>query len=216
MEQPRTAPPAPPGAPGGGRSERPLGRGIEDVARVFLSQEPETRAGAPGAGRGEARPLPKEANGQSALLLRPAPATREQVAAAIREFDSALEDGLRALDAEVPCPPCGEIDLLAVDRANQLVVVDFDIHAGDDLLVRGLGHADWAIANVPNLRRMYRGQAINFSLEPRLLLVAPGFSPRVVRAASQVTRVRIDWVRYHFLQAPGHHGVFFERLVSGT
>jgi hypothetical protein len=212
MEQPKAAPP--PGAAGAGRPERPLGRGIEDVARVFLSQEPEARATTHAGARGEARPLPKEANGQGALLLRPAPATRDQVAAAIREFDSALEDGLRALDAEVPCPPCGEIDLLAVDRANQLTIVDFDTAAGDDLLVRGLGHADWVVANVPNLRRMFRGQAINFSLEPRLLLLAPQFSPLVRRAARQATRLRIDWVRYHFLETPGKPGVFFERLAD--
>jgi hypothetical protein len=209
MEQPK---PVGPSLPGAGRPERPLGRGLEDVARVFLS-EPE-RAADPGAGRRPARPLPREESAPGALLLRPTQATREQVAAALKEFEGALEDGLRTIDAEIPCPPWGQIDLLAVDRANQLTIVDFETSATDELLIRGLGHVDWVVANVPNLRRMFRGQAINFSLEPRLMLLAPRFSSRVSRAARQLAHLQIAWVRYHFVETPSRPGIFFEHLES--
>jgi hypothetical protein len=80
--------------------------------------------------------------------------------------------------------------------------------------MRGLGHFDWVVRNVPNVRRMFRGQAINFSLQPRLFLLAPQFSTRVRRAARQITGLRIDWVRYHFLETPGRAGIFFERLST--
>jgi hypothetical protein len=102
---------------------------------------------------------------------------REQVAAALNEFAGALEEGLRAIEAEIPCPPCGEIDLLAIDRAGQLTAIDFDTTANDELLLRGLSHFDWLVGNLTNVRRMLRGQAINFSLEPRLFLVAPSSRP---------------------------------------
>lgn len=212
MEQPK---PAGPSAPGTGRSDRPLGRGLEDVAHVFLSPEAEERGTDPTGGRRPGRPLPREEAVPSALLLRPAAqVTRQQVAAALKEFEGALEEGLRELDAEVPCAPCGEIDLLAVDRGNQLTIIDFDTTSSDELLIRGLGQVDWVVANVPNLRRMYRGQAINFSLPPRLFLLAPQFSSRVRRAACQITRLQIDWVRYHFVETPGRAGIFFERLST--
>jgi hypothetical protein len=121
---------------------------------------------------------------------------------------------LRGIDFEVPCAPCGEIDLIAIDRANQLTIIDFDTTANDELLLRGLSHFDWAVGNLPNVRRMYRGQAINFSQEPRLFLLAPQFSSRVRRVARQIPRPRIDWVRYHFVETPGRPGIFFEPLAA--
>ncbi|MGH7630107.1 MAG: hypothetical protein ACREOF_12150 [Gemmatimonadales bacterium] len=130
------------------------------------------------------------------------------------EFVAALEDGLREIDAGLACAPCGEIDLLALDRANQLTIIDFDTTSSDELLIRGLGHVDWVVRNVPNVRRMYRGQAINFSLQPRLVLLAPQFSPTVRCAARPITQLQIDWVRYHFVETPGRAGIFFERLSA--
>lgn len=210
MEQPR---PAGAGAPGVGPADRPLGRGLEQVARVFLSQEAAERQTDPGAARRPERPLPREESATSALMLRPvAHVTQEQVAAALKEFAGALEEGLRVIDSGIPCAPCGEIDLLAVDRANRLTIIDFDTTASDELLLRGLGHFDWVAENVPNLRRMLRGQAINFSVQPRLVLLAPQFSSRVRCAARQIGRPQIDWVRYHLLETPARPGIFFERL----
>jgi hypothetical protein len=189
-------------------SDRPLGRGLEDISRVFLSQPGET------SGR-LARPLPREESGSSTVLLRPAAqVTREQVAAALREFEGALEEGLQCIDSEVSCGPCGEIDLLAVDRASRLTIVDFDTCPTDELLVRGLGHVDWVAGNAPNLRRMFRGVAINFSLPPRLFLLAPQFSARVRCAARQITGLQISWIRYQVVETPDRAGILFEPLAA--
>jgi hypothetical protein len=202
-------------APGVGRPDRPLGRGLEDVSHVFLSQKADEEAVGPGEGWRAERPFPHDPPAMSALLLRPAPhVSREQVAAALREFEGALEEGLRGIDAEIPCAPSDSIDLLAIDRANQLTIIDFDTTSSDELLIRGLGHFDWVVQNVPNVRRMFRGQAINFSRQPRLFLVAPQFSSRVRRVARQITCLQIDWVRYHFVETPGRPGIFFERLPA--
>jgi hypothetical protein len=140
--------------------------------------------------------------------------TREQVGAALREYLGALEEGLKGIDASIPCAPCGEIDLLAIDRASQLTIVDFETTADDELLVRGLGHVDWVVRNVPNLRRMLRGQPINFSLPPRLFLLAPQFSPRVRCAARQITSLQVNPVRYHLVDAPGTAGILFEAVSA--
>jgi hypothetical protein len=202
------------GAAGVGRSDRPLGRGLEDVSHVFLSPKTDEGGTDPsGAWRPE-RPIPREESAPSTLLLRPAAqVTREQIAAALKEFGGALEEGLRGIDAEISCAPYGEIDLLAIDRANQLTIIDFETTSSDELLMRGLGHFDWVVRNLLNLRRMFRGQAINFSLEPRLFLLAPQFSSRVSCVARQLPRPRIDWVRYHFVETPGRPGIFFEPLA---
>jgi hypothetical protein len=212
MEQPK---PRDPGTPGASRSDRPLGRGLEEVSHVFLSQRAERGSSDSGGGWQAERPFPREEPASSALLLRPAvQVTAEQVAAALREFLSALEEGLRGIDADLPCGPCGKIDFLAIDRASQITIIDFDTTSSDELLLRGLDHFDWVVGNLPNLRRMFRGQAINYSLEPRLFLVAPQFSPRLRRVASRIPRPRIDWVRYQLVETPGRPGIFFEALPA--
>lgn len=130
------------------------------------------------------------------------------------EFDGALEEGLRAFDANIPCHPCGEIGLLAVDRASQLTIIDFEMTFDDGLLLRGIGHFDWVVRNMPNVQRMYREQAVNFSLPPRLFLLAPQFSPLLRSVARQITRPQIHWVRYHTVNASGGPGILFEPVVD--
>jgi hypothetical protein len=202
-------------APDVGRSDRPLGRGLEDVSHVFLSPRADEGGIDPSGGRRSERPLPREQTASSAVLLRPAAhVTREQVAAALKEFEGAIEAGLTGIDAGVPCAPYGEIDFLAVDRASQLTIIDFDTTSSDDLLIRGLGHFDWVVRNIPNLRRMFRGQAINFSLQPRVVLLTPQFSARMICVARQITRPPIYLVRYHFVETPGRAGIFFEPVSA--
>ena len=191
-----------------GRPDRPLGRGLEDVSRVFLSQ--------PGEARGRpVRPLAREGAASGAVLLRPAAGfTRPQVAAILREFEGALEEGLRFVDAELVCGACGEIDLLAVDRTSRLAIVDFETAASDELLVRGLAHADWAAASISSLRRMLRGVAVNYTLPPRLLLLAPQFSARMRCAARQVGGIEIACLRYQVVELPGRTGILFEPVAA--
>src|SRR5262249_28878783 len=130
-----------------------------------------------------------------------------------KEFAGALEDGLKAIDANIPCYPCGEIDLLGMSRAGQLTIIDAETAANDSLLLRAMGHFDWVVRNMPNLRRMYREHAINFSLAPRLVLLAPQFSPLLQRAAHQITNPQIQWIRYHAVDAAGGPGILFESVV---
>jgi hypothetical protein len=214
MEQPR---PESVGAPGAGPSDRPLGRGLEQVSRVFLTQQPPERFIGPGTDRPPSRPRGEAEPAAAPVLLRPAARlARPDVAAAMKEHLSALEAGLKLIDGGIPCAPCGEIDFLAVDRTNQLAVIDFETGETDELLIRGLGHSDWIVGNVPNLRRMFRGNAINFSLPPRLFLLAPEFSSRVRCAARQVVSPEIEWIRYQLLEMAGGTGIFFERLPGAS
>jgi len=195
--------------------DRPLGRGLEQVSHLFLSQRAEQTGAEPAGSWRPERPAPRQEPAPDAVLLRAAASvTREQLAAALKSMDGALESGLRVIDFEIPCAPCGEIDLLAVDRTNQLAIIDFELNAGDEILTRGLGHFDWMVANLPNVRRMFRGQAINFSLEPRLFLLAPQFSSRLRCAARQIQRPRIDWVRYTGVDVGGQPRILLEAVPA--
>ncbi len=196
----------------GDQPPRALGRGLEDLSHLFLARRPEkkpdvvpTPAPTPDAGRAST------AERAGMMLLRPAsPLTKSQVIAVLREPWDAIEERLRAVDSSVPCSPCGVIDVLAVDAASRLVVIDVDAFAGDGLLLRGLSHTEWLVRNAPNVRRTYPGWTIDFAAPPRLILVAPRFSAAVTHAVAQISEPEIACVRYRSLDVSGWTGVFFE------
>jgi hypothetical protein len=124
-----------------------------------------------------------------------------------------LEEGMKVIDANLPCETPGDIELLALDSANQLAVIEVDDKPNECLLFRGMAHMDWVVANIPLLRRMYQGQVINFSLQPRLFLVAPDFSPLFRCAIRQIRALQIHCVKYHAVDLAGSAGIFCERLT---
>lgn len=195
---------------GSSRPDRALGRGLEDVSHLFLSQTKD-----PGAARVHERdpraaPEPQAATA-SLVLLRPVRAiTRERLGAALLEFAGALEGGLRVIDSDLPTDQHGDIDMLAVDSAHRLALIDFETTADDGLLLRGIGHIDWATRNVGSLPRMYPREAIDFSAVPRLFLVAPEFSARLQSAAGHLAGPRVHCVRFHLFETPAGTGIAFE------
>src|SRR5262245_4311993 len=110
------------------REERPLGRGLEDISRLFLSTKTNDggAADAPPGRPPERTPSPTGSHARTVLLRPCAAVSRGALGAMVRELQGALEEGLQVIDAAIPCYPTGEIDLLAVDRANQLTIIDFD------------------------------------------------------------------------------------------
>ena len=201
---------------GGAAGDRggPLGRGLADVSHLFLSRRSgETSTNELEAALSSDSSRAPEENGPGAVV-RPASVTREQLAASLMDLASGLEDGLRAIDARLPCHPCGEIDVLAVDRTSQLTIIDFETTVNDGLLLRGIGQFDWVARNRPIIQRMYQAPAVDASLPARLFLLAPEFSPLLRRVMRQVIFPKISWVRYHALDASGRPGILFERVVG--
>ena len=201
------------GVQGPGRPYKPLGRGLEDVSHLFLSHKTDRPNDRPTVHSND-HSLPPPPSRAGVTLLRPATVTKDWLTIVLTEFGDAVEDGLRTIDANVPCHPCGEIDLLAVDRTNHLTIIDFDTTANDGLLLRGMGHFDWIVRNMPNVQRMYRDQTINTSLQPRLFLLAPQFSPLARCASRQITRPPIHWVRFLTVEASSGPGIMFEPVES--
>jgi hypothetical protein len=195
------------------RSERRLARGLEDVSYLFLSSS----GGESEKGAGQNAPSEQS-------RLQPAPVAtpivlkasfainREMLISLLSKNAAVLEDGLRFIDVNVPCDPFGSLDLLLLDSLDRLVIVALDAVLNDGLFLRGIGHFDWLVRNTPVLRRMYQGRVINFSAQPRLFLVAPGFSPLLKCAAQRSESPNICCLGYHAVTLPGGVGIFFELL----
>jgi hypothetical protein len=147
--------------------------------------------------------------------MRPLQVSRDRLAAMLpRDWSVALEEGLRTIDARVPCHPCGEIDVLALDHASRLTIIDIETTVNDGVLLRGLGHFDWILRNAANVQRMWPAQSVDASLPPRLILLAPQFSPLLRRVMRHVTRPQIQWVRYHTVETSAGPGILLEPVTG--
>jgi hypothetical protein len=186
---------------------------LEDVSELFLSHaacDAGTGVEAEGHAAGKIHPLPAEP--AIATLLRPFQAvTRDRLVSLLGDQPAILEEGVRTLDLNVACDPCGPIDLLAADGANHLVAIDLDDSPSDAVLLRAVAHFDWLVRNVSILRRMYRGHVIDFSSDPRLFLVAPDYSPLLRCAARGIARPQIICFRYRAVALRNGAGVLVER-----
>lgn len=115
------------------------------------------------------------------------------------------------IDENIPCEPYGFIDLVAVDSRDQLCIVNVDVAPKDESLLRGIAHFDWVARNTQIVRRMYRGRVIDFSAQPRLFLVAPGFSPLLKCVARRSASPEVSCVAYRIVAIPEGCGILFER-----
>ena len=186
-------------------SDRPLPRGLEDVSHLFLSRSQSER------------PTPELAavsKPEILVALRPCPLqSREQLVALIRKQPNALEQGMRVIDANLPCDTLGTIEVVALSSVGQLTIIDVADATSDALLVRGMNHTDWVVRNLPIVRRMYAAHVINYSFLPRLFLVASEFSPGFQSVARQITSVQIHALKYHAVALSGGIGVLFEHVA---
>jgi hypothetical protein len=192
-------------------AEKHLGRGLEDVSRLFSS--PTSNGASSGEeNRSGLQETPQARSISLTLLSRHPGVTREQLLSLLGKNPAALEEGMRAIDTNIACEPYVSIDLMAADSTGQLVVVDIDTTQNDGALLRAVWHFDWLIRNLNLVRRMYYERALHLSTQPRILLLAPQFSPMLTSAAHRMTGPRVKCVRYHLVALSDGAGIFFDAV----
>lgn len=197
------------------KAYKPLGRGLEDVSHLFLSNRRVDTGGEAATSRGpERHDLPNTAGRPAMVLLRSLPSspTLAQIVGVLSGCDDALGERLRVIATGLPCDRAGEIDVLAADAANRLVIIEVETESGDSLLLRGILHFAWLTRNLVTLRRLYEGAAVDFSQPPRVVLVARRFPPLFDESVRRLAGPEIHCVRYHALDLALGAGIFFERL----
>ena len=193
-------------------TEKRLARGLEDVSHLFLSQSPDRpaeKAEPPDTVPAQTPPEPAPPRAPFLLHASP-PVNRELILAFLNRSAAVLEEGLRAIDANIPCDPFGSIDLVALDSQDQLCIINAEVVQKDESLLQGMAHIDWIVRNTPIVRRMYQGHAINFSAQPKLFLVAPGFSPLLKCVAQRSTSPKVCCFAFRTIAMPGGIGILFE------
>jgi hypothetical protein len=194
------------------RTEKRPARGLEEVSHLYLSQSSDKAAEKAETPDIALSQIPSErVPSRTPFLLHNSPAVnRELILEFLHRSTAVLEEGLRAIDANIPCEPFGIIDLVAVDSQDQLCIINVDITQKDDAILKGIAYADWIVRNTPIVRRMYQGRVINFSAQPRLFLVAPDFSPLLKCMAQRNISLTVCCVAYRTVAMPGGTGILFD------
>jgi hypothetical protein len=192
-----------------GRPEKHLARSLEDVSYLFLSEKAAEAPSTDEQRRGSSGQACPNAGDRSPLIVldRSPVLQRDSLVSTLNAHTGVLEEGLRAIDANVPLGTDAPIDLLAIDRLNHLSIIDLDLSGADELLLRGICHFDWMVRNVPILRRMYHGRVIDFSAQPRVFLIAPRFSPMFLCAAQRIASPQIRCFLYQVVAVPDGAGM---------
>jgi hypothetical protein len=103
----------------------------------------------------------------------------------IRRAPELIESGIEYVDHQVSTER-GPLDVLLVDSGGSLVIAELKVLENDAMLVQAIDYYDYVIRNLEGYARVYGEHNIDPSQEPRLFLIAPGFSITLLN--------RIKWI----------------------
>ncbi|MCK4376056.1 MAG: DUF91 domain-containing protein [Candidatus Brocadiae bacterium] len=104
----------------------------------------------------------------------------------VRRAPELIEDGLQFVDHQA-FTARGPLDVLLVDSGRALVVAELKVTEDDAMLVQGIDYYDYVLRNLEGFARAYKQHDIDAQQEPRLFLIAPTFSVRLLN--------RIKWTK---------------------
>ena len=127
----------------------------------------------------------------------------------IRRNPSKVEPGLLILIDQRKTIGGRKLDLLAVDNAGILTVIELKARLDEGQLQQALNYYDWTLQNIDFIRDAYKNKLEQHKREikdemPRIILVAPDFSSELVTAAKYVRDdIDIRLLRYKALSIDG-------------
>jgi len=143
--------------------------------------------------------------------------TKEEITALVAEQHKALDDGLELIGERLGKKGETPWDLVGVDSDKRLVLIQVEALAADRILSALLSRLDWAWEHLETIARMYPDHGIDCSRLPRVLVIAPEFSPALKRSMSYLTyRVSISLYAYRYLQTDAGKGLLLELLMRGA
>ena len=117
-------------------------------------------------------------------------------------FADNLEDilGVRFLAKEYPTTN-GRIDTLGLDENNSPVIIEYKWKQNEEVLAQGLFYFDWLLSNKPHFDLLVKNKLgaeteVNWD-QPRVILVAQGFSRYVLAAVQRVKNVELKTYHYY-------------------
>jgi hypothetical protein len=86
---------------------------------------------------------------------------------------AAIEPGLSVIDADLPIAGLRDVDLVAIDSQRRLVVVSVARPGEAALPAQAAAQAQWFVANLPIVKRMYQLWNVDWESSQRTVCVVP-------------------------------------------
>ncbi len=100
----------------------------------------------------------------------------------VRQEPSLIEPGLRFVEHQRRTLG-GRLDVLLIDGAGALVVVELKVVEDDGMLLQALDYYDYVVSQREVFARLFPSMSIDPTQSPRLLLIAPSFSVALINRA---------------------------------
>lgn len=123
-------------------------------------------------------------------------------------------DEWRILDQELGSPQRGTIDLLAVDKGKNPLLITIGHINVEEGLIRCLTGYRWFKENISILKRVFPPQEITLQLPIKLILLAEQVIPEASKLAQDISKVPINIYRYTCFGPKEDPMIYFEPLNS--
>lgn len=109
--------------------------------------------------------------------------------------------GIRFLETEYSIPG-GRIDTLGIDEKNTPVVIEYKNKQDESAIIQGLFYINWIKENRRTFEMLVREKlgketTVDWSLNPRLIIIAEAFNPREISAINQV-KVKVELKKHSY------------------
>ncbi len=135
--------------------------------------------------------------------------TQQELKKEIIDAVNNIELGLKVMDTNLLIED-QVLDILAVDVVGRVTIIELDMERKDILLLEALDHFEWVFNNMESLGRKYQKENIDYTLAPRIILIAPDFTPHFIKRISFITKVKINLYQYHYQEKDGIKKILFK------
>lgn len=135
----------------------------------------------------------------------------------IIKHSNLIEDGLQYLEHQRHTSS-GRLDILFVDSNGTITVAELKVVDDPHMLFQALDYFDFVAEKIEGFSRIYKKHNINVEKYPRLMLIAPNFSPILINRCRWLNPdIQISLYVYQYITFPKIKGdtlVFIPQEIS--
>jgi len=145
------------------------------------------------------------------ILKRVEAFSKEEIKNLIAENYKVLDKHLELIGGNLGTRGENLWDLVGIDKDKRLVLISVELRYTDKILYQILNRLDWAWEHIENITKMHSSYEINDDQIPRVIIVAPSYSPFFKKSITYLTyRIRINLFTYTYLVSNAGKGLFLE------
>ncbi len=128
-------------------------------------------------------------------------ASKSDLLKKLSESPGEIEEGLKILDRDVKIADYGSIDMIGADRSKRLVIVSVGLDDNPQVMMDSVGQLDWVVRNEDIVSRLYSGEEVDHNTTPRVFVMVPRLSDRLLRISSYFSGMELDLFEYKYVSS---------------